>query len=326
MQKQKIKGTDLESTRIVYGCMNLGNNRNRTELTESEMKSEAVKTINAALEQGITMFDHADIYGRGKSEEMFSEIWRHHANLRDSIILQSKCGIRFAGDSGPEAPHRFDFSYEHIINSVEGILSRLKTEYLDILLLHRPDPLVEPEEVAKAFSELRKGGKVKYFGVSNHTGYQIELLKKFVDQPIIINQLEFNVIHSDLINAGVITNQRRPEEFIRGEGTLDYCRLNDITVQAWSPLALGAFNKTENSIETKFKELHNVISEISEARKVPNEAVVAAWILKHPAKIQPVIGTRKPERIAAICAADTFELTREEWYKLFIAGRGEDIP
>jgi len=318
MHKQKLIGANFESTRIVYGCMNLGNNRNRGELTENQMRSEAVKTINAALEQGINFFDHADIYGKGKSEEMFSEIWKLHSGLREKIILQSKCGIRFEGDPKSDSPHRFDFTYEHIINSVEGSLKRLKTEYLDILLLHRPDPLVEPEEVAKAFDDLRWSGKVKYFGVSNHTGYQIDLLKKYVTQPLIVNQLEINLIHSDLINAGVITNQRNPKDFIRGEGTLDYCRLNDITIQAWSPLALGSYDDNSN--------LSEMISEIAKSRNVSKEAIVTAWLLKHPAKIQPVIGTRRPERIEAICKADSIELTRDEWYKLFIAGRGEDLP
>ncbi len=323
MQTQKIFNTDLNPTRIVYGCMNLGNNRNRAELSENEMKLEAIKTINAALEEGITIFDHADIYGRGKSEEMFSEIWKEHSSLREKIILQSKCGIRFSGDTTPDAPHRFDFSYEHITKSVDGILKRLKTDYLDILLLHRPDPLVEPEEVAKAFDEVHKRGKVKYFGVSNHTGYQIELLKKFIDQTLVVNQLELNLIHSDLINTGVITNQRKPGEFIRGEGTLEYCRLNNIIIQAWSPLALGVFEKNNSEFG---KNLEAVISEIAKNRNTSNEAVVTAWLLKHPAKIQPVIGTRKPERIKAICQADSIELTRNEWYKLFIAGRGEDLP
>ncbi len=318
MQKQKIHNTGLEPTRIVYGCMNLGNNRNRSELTEEEMKREAVKSINAALEQGINIFDHADIYGRGKSEEMFSEIWEIHPDLRSDIIIQSKCGIRFADDPAAGNPHRFDFSYNHIVNSVEGSLKRLKTDYLDILLLHRPDPLAEPEEAAKAFDHLHQSGKVKYFGVSNHTGYQIDLLKKNVTQPLVVNQLEINLIHSDLINAGVITNQRMPASFIRGEGTLDYCRLNDITVQAWSPLALGEFKNSENLLK--------IISETAKDKNVSNEAIVTAWLLKHPAKIQPVIGTRRPERIAAICRADSIELTREEWFKLFIAARGEDLP
>ena len=318
MNKQKIIGSNIVSTRIIYGCMNLGNNKNRSNLTEGKMKIEAVKTINAALEQGINFFDHADIYGRGKSEEMFSEIWKVHSGLREKIFLQSKCGIRFEGDPDHNSPHRFDFTYEHIVSSVERSLKRLKTDYLDILLLHRPDPLVEPEEVAKVFNDLNIHGKVKYFGVSNHTGYQIDLLKKYVDQPIIVNQLEFNLIHSDLINAGIITNQRNPKEFIRGEGILDYCRINDITIQAWSPLALGSFSENRS--------LMRVISEIALNRNISKEAVVTAWLLRHPAKIQPVIGTRRPDRIAAICEADSIEITRDEWYKLFIAGRDKDLP
>lgn len=189
MQKQKINNTNLEPTRIVYGCMNLGKDKANPGVSEGEMKQNALSAINTVLENGINIFDHADIYGRGKSEELFSGIWKEHPGLRDKIILQSKCGIVFGGVPVPDAPHRFDFTYEHIVSSVEGSLKRLKTDFLDILLLHRPDPLVEPEEVARAFDELHKNGEVRFFGVSNHTGYQIDLLNKYVDQPIVVNQL-----------------------------------------------------------------------------------------------------------------------------------------
>ncbi len=325
MKKQIIVGTDLEVSRIASGCMNLG--KIRGNMNESENKIEAVKSIIEALELGINFFDHADIYAEGKSEEVFSEVWNKIPGLREKIYLQTKCGIRMKGQSDGNDPGRYDFSYEHIINSVNGSLKRLKTDYIDILLLHRPDPLVEPDEVAKAFDELYESGKVRYFGVSNHSGYQIDLLKKSVHFPLVVNQLELNIIHSDLINAGVITNQKYPQFPVRGEGTMEYCRLNDITIQAWSPLALGRLsgNLPEDADE-KIKKAVGLVNDMSIEKNVSREAIVIAWLLKHPSKIQPVIGTRNIERIRAACEADSVVLSREEWYTLFIAGRGGALP
>ncbi len=191
MKKQIIVGTDLKVSRIAFGCMNLG--KIRGNMNEFENKIEAVKSIIEALELGINFFDHADIYAEGKSEEVFSEVWNKIPGLREKIYLQTKCGIRMKGQPDGNDLGRYDFSYEHIINSVNGSLKRLKTDYIDILLLHRPDPLVEPDEVAKAFDELYESGKVRYFGVSNHSGYQIDLLKKSVYFPIVVNQLELNI-------------------------------------------------------------------------------------------------------------------------------------
>ncbi len=325
MKTQRIAGTSLEVSKLAFGCMNLG--RIGETLGESEIKYEAVKSITAALDQGINFFDHADIYGHGKSEEVFSEIWKAIPGLREKIYVQTKCGIRFKGQPKNDDPGRYDFSYQHIIDSVNGSLKRLKTDYIDILLLHRPDPLVEPEEVARAFGELHAGGKVRYFGVSNHTGYQIELLKKFVDYPIIVNQVELNIIHSGLINAGVITNQKFPEYPIRGEGTLDYCRLNNISIQSWSPLALGWLSgNIPGDAEQRIKNTAELVAKMAAEKNVSKEAIVIAWLLRHPAKIQPVLGTRNTDRIKAACQADSVNLSREEWYNLFIAGRGGTLP
>jgi predicted oxidoreductase len=327
MKTQQIGNTPLETTRIIYGCMNIASGMEDASLADEEKKREARVSVNAALEQGINIFDHADIYGKGKSEEVFSGIWDDHPNLREKVFLQSKCGIRFAGDSGPDAPHRFDFSYAHIINSVNGSLRRLKTDYLDVLLLHRPDPLVEPEEVAKAFDELYRSGKVRFFGVSNHSAVQIQFLKKYLTQPIIVNQMELNLLHSDLINAGVVSNQRQPATMIRGDDTLEYCRLNNITVQAWSPLAKGVLSWHEREQhDPRIRKAASVVNGTAREKGVPPETILVAWLLRHPAGIQPVIGTTNPERIAASCLADYIELSREEWFRLFIAGRGEDIP
>lgn len=325
MKTQKIAGTELEASRIAYGCMNLGGSWDAEPLKDSNRKA-AMAAVHAALDAGINFFDHADIYCRGKSEEVFAGVWQESPSLREKIILQTKCGIRFSGEPSSSSPIRYDFSYEHILHSVEGSLKRLQTEYLDVLLLHRPDPLVEPEEVARAFDELEKSGKVRYFGVSNHTAAEIALLKKYVRQKIIFNQVEFNLIHLHLIDSGVIFNQDNPR-LTRNEGTLEYCREHDITLQAWSPLAVGRLTgragekPTENLAKTAAQ-----VSRLASEKGVPGEAILIAWILRHPAHIQPIIGTTSPERIRSACKGDRLELTREEWYQLFNLGRGEEVP
>jgi predicted oxidoreductase len=325
MKIQRINNTDLEVSRIAYGCMNIGGNWGKEPPTGPERK-EAMTAIRAAMEAGINIFDHADIYCRGKSEDVFSTLWQGSPSLRQKIILQTKCGIRFAGDPNPDSPGRYDFSYEHILHSVEGSLKRLKTDYLDMLLLHRPDPLVEPEEVAQAFDKLKESGKVRYFGVSNHTAAQVSLLQRYLRQPIIFNQVEFNLIHLHMLNEGILFNQNAPS-LTHNEGTLEYCRTQDITLQAWSPLAVGRL--TGNKVEKPSKELEMAaaqVTRLAEEKQVSGEAILIAWILKHPAHIQPVIGTTKPGRIQNACQADEVELTREEWYRLFLAGRGEALP
>ncbi|MDP4176566.1 MAG: aldo/keto reductase [Bacteroidota bacterium] len=327
MKTLKVGNTDLEVSQIAYGCMTIGGSWDNSPLSEETIK-KAIGSIREAMDQGISFFDHADIYTYGKSEEAFSFIWNESASLREKIILQTKCGIRFGGIPKAEDPQRYDFSYSHIMNSVDNSLKRLKTDYIDILLLHRPDPLVEPEEVAKAFDELHDSGKVRYFGVSNHNAMQIELLKGYVKQPLIVNQLELNILHSDLIESGIITNQRYPtDRHIRASGTLEYCRLNNITIQAWGSLANGLLTgrHTDNKDE-KIERTYKLVSQFAEKKNVSPEAIVIAWILRHPAKIQPVIGTTNPERIRACCQADKVELSREEWYALFSEGRGAMMP
>jgi len=325
MKTISIPGTELEASRIAYGCMNIGGTWDAAPLTAVNRKA-AMAAIHAALDAGINFFDHADIYCRGKSEEVFASLWQDSPSLRQKVILETKCGIRFSGDPSPSAPVRYDFSYEHILRSVEGSLKRLQTEYLDVLLLHRPDPLVEPEEVARAFDELEKSGKVRYFGVSNHTAAEIALLQKYVRQKLVINQLEFNLIHLHLIDAGILFNQDNPR-LTRNEGTLEYCREHEITLQAWSPLAVGQLTgrlsrtNSENVAKTAAQ-----VSKLASEKGVPGEAVLIAWIMRHPAHIQPIIGTTSPERIRSACRGDWLDLTREEWYQLFTTARGEEIP
>ena len=306
--------------------MPLGGAWDQTPLPEATRK-QAMITVRAALDQGIDFYDHADIYCRGKSEQAFADIWQEKPDLRSKIYIQSKCGIRFADDPVAGAPHRFDFSYEHIVNSVEGCLKRLQTDYLDVLLLHRPDPLVEPEEVARAFDKLKESGKVRHFGVSNHTAAQLALLQKQVTQPIITNQVAFNVLHTHMLDEGIIFNQTKPGVITRDEGTIEYCREHNITLQAWGPLAWGRLTGrpgiTLTETEAKAAQL---VAEMAQAKNVSAEAILIAWILRHPARIQPLIGSTKPNRIAASCQAATVQLSREEWYQLFVAGRGENLP
>jgi predicted oxidoreductase len=325
MQTQTIGNSDIICTRIAYGCMPLGGSWDDAPIADAT-RQQAVRILRFVVDQGITFFDHADIYCRGKSEQVFAGIWAEIPRLRQQITLQSKCGIRFGGDPNPNSPHRFDFSYEHILQSVEGSLKRLQTDYLDILLLHRPDPLVEPEEVAKAFDELHSSGKVRCFGVSNHTAAQLELLRYCVRQPIIANQVAFNVVHSHMLNEGIVFNQDNPL-LSRNEGTIEYCRLHNITLQAWGSLAWGLLTGREADKPTeKITRTSEVVAKMAKEKNVSPEAILIAWILRHPAKIQPVIGTTKPERIAAACQGDSLQLTREEWFELFTAGRGESLP
>ncbi len=327
MKTIQLGSTPLEVSRIAYGCMGLGGSWDRHEPLSELTKREAVKAIRTALDEGINFFDHADIYRWGKSEEAFAAIWLEVPRLREKIYVQSKCGIVMQGARPDSTVGQFDFSYEHIIRSVEGSLRRLQTDYLDVLLLHRPDPLVEPEEVARAFDDLQASGKVRYFGVSNHTAAQLRLLKKFLNRPIVANQLEVSLLHLHLIDEGIVFNQDRPLKVMRGEGTLEYCRQHSITLQAWAPLKKGAVitGVTEPPSQAA-QDVAKAIAELAQVKGVSQEAIAIAWLLKHPAKMQVIIGTTKPERIKAACEADQVELTRDEWYRLFIAGRGERMP
>jgi predicted oxidoreductase len=290
-----------------------------------ETRRKAIQIIRTTLDQGINFYDHADIYCRGKSEEVFSGIWKEVPSLREKIIVQSKCGIRPGWDD-PNMPTRYDFSYEHIMRSVEGSLQRLQTEYLDVLLLHRPDPLIEPEEVARAFDELHQSGKVRWFGVSNQTAAQMAYLSHYLRQPIVANQLAFNIIHTHLLDEGVIFNQDNPK-LTRNEGTLEYCRLHNITLQAWGALAWGRLTgRATDPPQPNITRTSALVSAMATQKGVSPEAILVAWILRHPARVQAIIGTTNAERIKASCEGDGVELTRDEWYKLYVAGRGENLP
>ena len=319
MKTYPLGTSDLNVSCIGYGAMYIGGSWDDTPLIDSARKS-ALKVLRTALDAGINFFDHADIYCNGKSEEAFAGLWKDAPHLRQKIYLQTKCGIRFA------PLHRFDFSYEHIIASVEGSLKRLRTDYVDVLLLHRPDPLVEPEEVARAFDELKKAGKVCWFGVSNHTAAQMELIQNYLDQPIIVNQVEFNLIHTHMLDEGILFNQNN-SMLTRNGGVIEYCRLHNISLQAWAPLATGRLTgkPRPNDGENKQKAA-DLVATIAKEKGVRPEAILIAWILRHPARIQPLPGSTNPERLLACCESEHISLTREEWYSLFVAGRGEALP
>lgn len=319
MKTYRIPRTDLEVTRIAYGCMKIGGRWDHGPITSDE-RARAERAVVAAVEQGVTLFDHADIYCMGKSEEVFGDILRAHPGLRDRILIQSKCGIRFPNDPDPGAPHRFDFSYRHIVASVEGSLKRLQTDRLDVLLLHRPDALVEPEEVARAFDDLHRAGKVRYFGVSNHTPWQISLLQKYAAQPIIANQVELSLLHADLIDDDIVANQQ-PHGYTASAGTLDYCREHGILVQAWGPVAGGRLFDSQRQQDERAQQTAALVAKMAQAKGTTPEAIALAWLLRHPAGIQPIIGTVEPARIAASCAADAVTLSREAWYELFVTAR-----
>ncbi|EUJ21620.1 aldo/keto reductase [Listeria aquatica] len=304
METLKLGG-ELAAPSIAIGCMRMA------DLS----KEQADRVVHTALENGLNFFDHADIYGGGKSEEVFADAIGMNASIRDKMILQSKCGIRQG---------YFDFSKEHIIASVDGILKRLKTDYLDSLLLHRPDTLVEPDEVAAAFDELERAGKVRHFGVSNENPLQIELLKKSVKQKLIVNQLQFSVMHTGMIDAGLNVNMKVDAGIDRDNGILEYSRIHDMTIQAWSPFQYGYFEGVFLD-NPKFPELNAKMDEIAERYQVTNSALAIAWILRHPAKIQAVLGTMNPERIEAIRKGADISLTREEWYEIYRAA-GNVLP
>ncbi|EXX85140.1 aldo/keto reductase [Paenibacillus darwinianus] len=314
----------IQASRLILGCMPLGGNWDSEPITSAHVE-QAREAVEAAMESGITMYDHADIYTMGKAEQTFGLVLKEKPGLRDKLILQSKCGIRF--DRGPGKPHQFDFSKSHILASVDGILERLGVDYIDILLLHRPDALVEPEEVAEAFERLTESGKVRHFGVSNMGAGQIKLLQAYCKAPLVANQLEMNLLYTDFIDQGIHINQTAGKDGIFPEGTLEFCRLENMQLQAWSPLAKGLLSGA--SLEgqpSSVKETAALVAAMAERKNTTREAIVLAWLMRHPAGIQPVIGTSDPQRIRNCAAAGQIELSRDEWYELYTASRGTKLP
>ncbi|MEU0491938.1 aldo/keto reductase [Nocardiopsis sp. NPDC006139] len=311
MKTLTLPGTDITAPNVVLGLMRIA------DRTDDEIRT----LVRTAREAGIDFVDHADIYGRTlhECERRFAEAMRLTPAERDALTIQTKVGIV------PEGPY-FDYSYEHIVGSVEGSLRALDTDRIDILLLHRPDALVEPEEVARAFDELEAAGKVRAFGVSNHTPRQIDLLRRYVRQPIVVNQLQLSITHAPIIAQGVAANMLgEPQSAtLDGGGVLDHARLHDITVQAWSPFQAGFFNGVFLG-SPEYPELNAVIDRLAGKYGVPPVAVATAWITRHPARMQVVLGTTTPERVTGAARGSDLPLTRPEWYELFRAA-GHRVP
>ena len=300
-----IPNSNLKVSEVALGCMRIA----------KLPTTEAATLLNSALDEGINFFDHADIYGGGKSEEKFAEALGMNPTVREKLLIQSKCGIRQGF---------FDFSAAHILAAVDGTLKRLQTDYLDVLLLHRPDALVEPEEVAEAFTSLEASGKVRYFGVSNQNPMQIALLAKFVKQPILFNQLQLSITNTGMIDAGLNINMQIDASVDRDGSILDYCRLHEITIQPWSPFQYGFFEGVFLD-NPKFPALNKTIDALAAEKGVTNTAIAVAWLLRHPARMQPIIGTTNPGRVKESCQAANITLTRQEWYEIYRAA-GNKLP
>ena len=295
-------------SRIILGCM---------RMPALDVQA-AAKMIARSVEMGVNFFDHATIYGRGEAEKRFGDALPLSGVKREDIFIQSKCGIH------PERKE-FDWRKDDILQCVDESLERLKTDYLDALLLHRPDLLFDPYEVSEAFDELYKAGKVKHFGVSNVTPGQLELLKKFAKRPLVFNQLQFSLDQTQLIDGGIYQDNMTTERSaLRDAGILDYCRLNDITIQAWSPLQVGMFQGTFVD-NPDYPELNAVLGKLAEKYSVSKAGIAIAWILKHPAKIQAIAGTMNPDHLKDICDAANIEITHNEWYELYQAS-GKFLP
>ena len=303
--KRLLLGGILPASAIGLGCMRMA----------ALSAKEADQVVHTALDNGIDFFDHADIYGGGACEERFGQVLRDNPGLRDKIVLQGKCGI---------CRGYYDASKAHILEAADGILSRLGVDHLDSLLLHRPDALMEPEEVAEAFETLHRAGKVRYFGVSNENAAQLQLLEKAMPGRIVINQMQFSLAHTPMVDEGVNVNIHSDHAIVRDGGVLDYCRLHGITLQAWSPFQYGMFEGVFLGSD-KYPELNVAVGEIAEAHGVTDSAIAVAWILRHPAKIQVLAGSMNPRRIADIARGADVELSRQEWYRLYLSA-GNPLP
>lgn len=306
MRTIELGKSNMQVPVIASGCMRING------LDEKQ----AASFIEKALSLGVNFFEHADIYGKGECEKIFSKAIDMKPSVREKIILQSKCGI---------VPGKmYDLSKEYILKSVDEILKRLQTEYLDVLALHRPDALVEPEEVAEAFRILKESGKVRHFGVSNHKPLQMELLRKYLEEPLVTDQLQFSITNSSMVENGLEVNMTTKGAVDRDGSVLDYCRFHDITIQTWSPFQYGFFEGVFLNNE-KFPELNQILEEIATRYEVTPTTIATAWILRHPAHMQVIAGTMNEKRLEEICKASEITLSREEWYQIYLAA-GHILP
>ncbi len=312
MQNQKLGVSTLTVSRLAYGCWRLAGN---PPSSSPEAHAEGKRAVAAAGDAGYTLFDNANIYGRGESEKILGAALREISGLRERVVITTKCGVRHAGDPHPDSPHRWDFSGDYIVESCEQSLKRLGLETVDVFMLHRPDYLGDPEEIAKAFTQLKDSGKARWFGVSNFRPSQLTALQVACPMPLIVHQVEISLAKLDAFS----------------DGTLDQCLIERITPMAWSPLAGGLIGEGAKRLLSWQQDYHPekflpVLEEIAQARGVSRTVVALAWLLRHPAHIIPIVGSNNPGRIRDAAKAAEIELTREEWYRLFTAARGEALP
>ena len=308
---------------LIYGCMGLGGGWNNNSLSSDDFK-QAENAVEAALEAGITYFDHADIYTIGKAELIFGQLLKAKSSLRDKIILQSKAGICY--HEGLMNSSIYDLSKKYLLQQVDAILKRLQTDYLDVFMLHRPDPLMNPEEIADTFRVLKKSGKVKRFGVSNMSLHQIDFIQKHCDDPLVANQVQLGLGHSLLIDSGILVNRVNTPDFNGVEGLLEYTQSNNLAIQAYSPLMRGRFSGNDKLATKEDKKIIDLVNQMAEKYNTTASSILLAWVMKIPGNIQPIIGTTNPHRIAECKDAVSIELSRLDWYNLWITARGEKIP
>jgi predicted oxidoreductase len=308
MRYIKFGERQKEVSEVVLGLMRI------SEMTVDQVE----ELIESALAVGINAFDIADCYGHGKCEQILGEVLKRRPDLREKMWIQSKCGIRM------EEFTYFDFSKEHILEAVDGILERLNVDYIDSLLLHRPDALMEPAEIAEAFDLLKAQGKVIDFGVSNQNPMMMALIQKDVNQPLVANQLQLSAAFTPSFDAGFHVNMKQEAGIVRDSSIFEYCRLNDVVIQAWSVLQFDYFGGVFLGSE-KYPELNHVLNRLAEKYHVSPSAIAIAWVLRYPAKMQAVIGTTKKARVAEAAKAAEIQLTRKEWYEIYLAA-GNDLP
>jgi predicted oxidoreductase len=314
MKTQQIGQSPLISTRLSYGCMRIAGTFNPADVTP-EKRNNGKAAVLAAFEAGYTLFDHADIYCRGICERIFGDTLRDNPSLkRSNFLIATKCGIRFPNDP-PNTPHRYDFSRDHVVNSCEQSLKRLQVDAIDIYQLHRPDLLMNPEEVAAAFDQLKSQGKVRYFGVSNFLPSFVSLLQSALPDALVVNQVEIHLGRLDCFY----------------DGTLDQCLQQHITPLAWSPLGGGFLGtggrvKPDHPRKAHFETIQKALDEIAANYQVSRTVLALAWLLKHPSKIIPIVGSANPKNIKEAAKADGVDISREDWYRLLVAGRGAPLP
>ncbi|KZN48510.1 aldo/keto reductase [Pseudoalteromonas luteoviolacea] len=306
---------------IAYGCMGLGGQG--PHLTSADVM-QAHSVIDCALESNISFFDHADIYRDGRAEQVFGKVLSERPDLRAKMVIQSKCGIRKKND---EQVGRYDFSSEWVKHSVDGILSRLNIEYLDVLMLHRPDPLMQIDELAEQISRLKRQGKINHIAVSNMNLHQMSFLQSALNMPIISNQIEMSLAKLDWLNDGVMVGSQGNHLVDFVSGTLEYCQQHEIQLQAWGSMAKGQFSEQGlYSDELRVRKTSQLVKKLAHKYHVSVEAIVLAFVLRHPAKVQPVIGTTQEIRIKNAVEAIDVCLEREDWYNLYVSSRGNPLP